>query len=84
MPKNTTVTQIGEFKLTRPITPFLANKLQLLIPAIIEANANGLSLSDASAATGIEHNNLNNYVAILGIKWANKRTYKPRRKPSVS
>lgn len=82
MASKTNITTVNGITLTRPITEHLAKKLEAHAPAIIAANDRGESLASASQSTGIEHNNLMNYIGILGIKWANKKTYKPRRKPT--
>lgn len=66
----------------RPVSAHLARTLVTFHNVIRRLNEEGKSLNDASTASGIELNNLLNYIEALGITWKNKKTYKPRRKPT--
>ena len=77
------INELDGIKFTRPVSKHLANNLVKFKPTIEELNAKRLSFADASAIMGIHINSLMNHCDDLGIVWATKKTYKPRRKPSA-
>jgi hypothetical protein len=77
------INELDGVKFTRPVSMRLANNLVGLKAAIEELNAKRLSFADASSLLGVHINTLMNYCDDLGIAWAMKKTYKPRRKPSA-
>lgn len=70
-------------KTTRPITPFLANRLSRHYPLIKTLNEVNKSQLDAASALDVEVGTLRYWVRILGIRWNNLKTYRPRIKTSA-
>lgn len=77
------INELDGIKFSRPVTRRLAKNLVELKPAIEELNSKRLSFADASSILGVHINTLMNHCDDLGIVWATKKTYKPRRKPSA-
>ena len=85
MPYTNTTTEVAvagrpPIKTTRPITPFLANRLSRLYPQIRTLNEVNKSQLDAASALDVEVGTLRYWVKILGIPWNNLKTYRPRNK----
>ena len=85
MPYTNQITEVAvagrpPLKTTRPITPFLANRLSRHYPQIRTLNEVHKSQLDAADALDVEVGTLRYWVKILGIQWNNLKAYKPRGK----
>lgn len=85
MPYTNQITEVAvagrpPLKTTRPITPFLANRLSRHFPQIRTLNEVHKSQLDAADALDVQVGTLRYWVKILGIKWNNLKSYKPRTK----
>lgn len=85
MPYTNQITEVAvagrpPLKTTRPITPFLANRLSRHYPQIRTLNEVHKSQLDAADALDVEVGTLRYWVKILGIQWNNLKAYKPRTK----
>jgi len=85
MPYTNTTTEVAvagrlPIKTTRPITPFLANRLSRHYPQLRTLNEVHKSQADAASALDIEVGTLRYWCKILGIPWNNLKAYKPRAK----
>lgn len=85
MPYTNQITEVAvagrpPLKTTRPITPFLANRLSRHYPQIRTLNEVHKSQLDAADALDVEVGTLRYWVKILGIQWNNLKAYKPRAK----
>jgi len=67
-------------KTTRPVTPFLAQRLARHYPQIRTLNEVHKSQLDAASALDVEVGTLRYWVKILGIPRNNLKAYKPRAK----
>ena len=64
--------------LTRPVTLSLARRLEENFYQIAALNEASKTLQDAADALGVNEQTFINYVAAIGIKWSNKKTYAKR------
>jgi hypothetical protein len=85
MPYTSQITEVAvagrpPLKTTRPITPFLANRLSRLLPQITALNEAHKSQQDAAGALRVQVGSLRGWCKTLGISWNNLKTYRPRAK----
>ena len=58
-------------RLSRPVLPHAARRLQAILPQIAALNAAGKSQADAAFALGVSVGAVRTWIALTGISWTN-------------